>query len=210
MADGQELWAARVVGVLRTSDDALDDADIAARLGARRRQTIAAACRRLESLGLLRRFPGPEGAIVNVLTGRHPSEVGPVDAHRIGVADLVSEDTVKTAVKSYLEAQGWSVRAAWGHARGVGIDANREAERLMLEAKGGAPSPPQQVNNFLGAVGELVQRLHDPHTRYGLALPDNLQYRRLVGRLPRLARERVVQVVYLVDPATASDVVVLD
>jgi hypothetical protein len=43
-----------------------------------------------------------------------------------------------------------------------------------------------------------------------LALPDNLQYRRLVDRLPRLARERVVQVVYLVDPATASDVVVLD
>jgi hypothetical protein len=210
VADSQELWAARIVAALRASDEALDDAELTARLGARRRQTITSACRRLESVDLLRRIPGPDGTVLNVLTGRHPSEVGPLDSRRIGVADLVSEDTVKTAVKSYLEAQGWSVRVAWGHARGVDIDANRAAERLMLEAKGGAPNPPQQVSNFFGAVGELVQRLREPHTRYGLALPDNQQYRRLVGRLPRLARERVVQVVYLVDPTTASDVVVLD
>jgi hypothetical protein len=213
VADSQELWAARIVAALRTSGEALDDAQIAARLGARRRQTIASACRRLETTGLLRRLHGPHGSPVNVLTARHPSEVGPVDSRRIGVADLVSEQAVKTAVKTYLEEQGWSVRVAWGHAdraRGADIDANRSAERLMLNARGGAPNPRQQVNNFLGAVGELVQRLRDPNTRYGLALPDNLQYRRLIGRLPRLARERIVQVVYLVDPGTASDVVVLD
>lgn len=209
MADSQELWAARIVAALRTSGEALDDAQIAARLGARRRQTVASACRRLETTGLLRRIQGPDGRPVNVLTARHPSEIGPVDPRPIGVADLVSEQAVKTAVKTYLEEQGWSVRVA-DRARGVDIDANRAAERLMLKAKGGAPNPPQQVNNFLGAVGELVQRLRDPNTRYGLALPDNLQYRRLIGRLPRLARERIVQVVYLVDPGTASDVVVLD
>jgi hypothetical protein len=210
VADSEERWAARIVATLRVAAAPLDDEELAVRLGASWRQTVNAACRRLEALGILHRVRGPEGRLVNVLTGRHPSETGRVNASGVGAADLLSEDSVKTAVKSYLEARGWSVRVAWGHGRSVDIDARRAAEHLLLEAKGGAASPPQQVNHFLAAIGELVQRLRDPATRYGLALPDNLQYRRLVSRLPRLARERIVQVVYLVDQATATGVVVLD
>ncbi|HEY3713701.1 MAG TPA: hypothetical protein VGL39_04165 [Jatrophihabitantaceae bacterium] len=210
VADSEERWAAKIVAAIRASATALDDDELAARVGASQPQTITPICQRLEELGILRRIPGAEGTLVNVLTGRHPSEVGPTNPRRIGVADLLSEDTVKTAVKAHLEAHGWSVRVAWGRSHGVDIDAHRAAEHLLLEAKGGAIDPPEQVNYFLGAIGELVQRLRDPGTQYGLALPDNLQYRRLIRRLPALARERIVQVAYLVDPTTATDVVVLD
>lgn len=61
----------------------------------------------------------------------------------------------------------------------------------MLEAKGEVLLQPQQVNYFLGTLGELVQRMDDPDTTYGLALPDNRQYRGLVSRLPSLARDRL-------------------
>ena len=68
----------------------------------------------------------------------------------------------------------------------------------MVEAKGEAPRGAQQVNYFLGALGELVQRMTDKSARYGLALPDNRQYRNLVGRLPQFAWQSLRLIVYFV------------
>jgi hypothetical protein len=65
------------------------------------------------------------------------------------------------------------------------------AEVLLLEAKGSAQNPPQQVNYFLGALGELLQRMSEPSAAYGLALPDNAQYCGLASRLPPLVWERL-------------------
>lgn len=62
---------------------------------------------------------------------------------------------------------------------------------MLLEAKGSAMNPPQQVNYFLGALGELLQRMSDPEATYGLALPDSQQYRGLAARLPALAWQRL-------------------
>jgi hypothetical protein len=105
---------------------------------------------------------------------------------------------VKRAVAVHLEAQGYRVQVAWGRAPGVDLDARRGAEHIMLEAKAEVANPPQQVNYFLGALGELVQRMSDPAARYGLALPDNPQYRGLVQRLPAHARQRLGLVVFFV------------
>ena len=52
-------------------------------------------------------------------------------------------------------------------------------------------NPPQQVNYFLGARGELLQRMSDPVAIYGLALPDSQRYRGLAARLPALAWQRL-------------------
>ena len=57
----------------------------------------------------------------------------------------------------------------------------------------------RQVSYFLGALGELVQRMNDPNARYALALPDHPQYRGLVNRLPSLARTRLNLEVFFVD-----------
>ncbi len=69
----------------------------------------------------------------------------------------------------------------------------------MIEAKAEVKLQPQQANYFLGALGELIQRMDDPGANYALALPDNRQYRGLVGRLPEYAVERLGLVVFWVD-----------
>lgn len=113
--------------------------------------------------------------------------------------DRITEDQVKAALKDHLEADGWTVTVAWGRERRTDIDARREGQRVVIEAKGEAPAGPQQVNYFLGALGELVQRMDDSTATYGVALPDHRQYRGLVDRLPSLARERLGPRAWFVD-----------
>jgi hypothetical protein len=86
---------------------------------------------------------------------------------------------------------GFHVSVAGGRERGVDIEAVSSAEVLLLEAKGSAQNPPQQVNYFLGTLGELLQRMSEPSAAYGLALPDKAQYRRLASRLPPLVWDRL-------------------
>jgi hypothetical protein len=165
-------------------------------------------CRRLEAAGITERYVGRDGKFVNRL--RQPeagqsarSTAEPTSPHpaSISAVRLIAEDQVKAAVKLHLEADCWVVKVAWGRERGIDILARRGDETLIVEAKGEAANPPQQVNYFLGALGELIQRMTVVTASYGLALPDNRQYRGLVQRLPGLARERLNLVIFYVDPA---------
>ena len=65
--------AARVLEELRRSHHPLDDDELTRRLGVSRRQAVNQVCRGLESAGLLRRYVGPEGKIVNDLDRAVPS-----------------------------------------------------------------------------------------------------------------------------------------
>jgi hypothetical protein len=177
---------------------ALDDDELAARLGTRRQATNQ-VCHRLAAAGRIRRYTGKTGKIVNAAGSTGPADeatapppVPPPSAAGRGGVEPLSEDEVKQAIAGYLGAQGYDVHVAWGRTRGIDIDARRQGERLIIEAKGQVATPgPQQVNYFLGALGELVQRMHDPDAGYGLALSDVPQYRGLVDRLPASARERL-------------------
>lgn len=161
-----------------------------------RHQTINQTARKLAEAGrIIREMSG--GTIVNRLPGQklplaQPPEAASSDGERI------TEDEVKTAVKHYLESQGYEVQVAWARTRGIDIDARGSEGRVIIEAKGEAPPGAQQVNYFLGALGELVQRMDDSDARYALALPDHKQYRGLVERLPRLARQRLNLTIYFV------------
>lgn len=170
--------------------------EITARLGVSRRQTVNQLCRRLERRRILIRQRGSQGKILNRLSGQ------PLEAALTETADapaaLLSEDEVKHAIKAHLESRGYHVEVKWGRERGIDIEASGPAGRLLLEAKGEVASQPQQTNYFIGALGELVQRMTDPQARYGLALPDNAFNRGLVARLPRLAWDRLNLGVYLV------------
>lgn len=182
--------ADRIVEELQSAGP-LSDAELAARLGLRH-QAINQSCRALERLGRLRRTASVGAPIRNVLTVPMLGETPPP------VSRLLTEDEVKTAARDYLAELGFEVAVAWGRSPGVDIAASKGGERLLLEAKGEAANPPQQVNYFLGAIGELVQRLDDPTASYGLALPDNSQYRGLVSRLPDVALQRLRLVVLFV------------
>jgi hypothetical protein len=105
----------------------------------------------------------------------------------------ITEDEVKEAVRAYLSVRGFDVAVAWGRRQGIDIDAQHvDGRRYVIEAKAEVgKSGAQQVNYFVGMLGELVQRMEDPNVSYGIALPMNRQYRGLVNRLPALARERL-------------------
>lgn len=174
----------------------LDDDVLAKRLGVGHRQAVNQAARRLEAQGRLRRFTGPEGKIVNALPNSpvptpEPSPLRVVPAG--GDGSRITEDEVKEAVRAHLTDLGFEVVVAWGRIRGIDIDARHpDGRRLVIEAKAEVgKNGPQQVNYFLGMLGELVQRMDDAQASYGIALPDNRQYRGLVDRLPALAKERL-------------------
>jgi len=92
----------------------------------------------------------------------------------------------------------------WGRERGIDIEARGIEGRWVFEAKGEVALPPQQVNYFLGGLGEHVQRMSDPEAKYGLALPDNRQYRGLVARLPQLALNRLALSLFFVRRSDAG------
>lgn len=168
----------------------LDDDQLARLLGVSPRQSINQTARHLEAQGKLRRYTGPDGKIVNAITSDVPAPTPP--APRPVGNGLLTEDEVKSAVKDHLVAEGFTVQVAWGRERGVDLDArHRDGRRWLIEAKGEVAAGPQQVNYFLGALAELIQRMEDPDATYALALPDNRQYRGLVERLPDLARQRL-------------------
>lgn len=145
-----------------------------------------------------------DGTLVRAARGvyrlaRHRDRIVAEAATPNGEILRLTEDQVKTSVAAWLQAAGWSVQVRWGRDRGIDINARRGTERWAIEAKGEAPAGPQQVNYFLNALGEIMQRMDDASAHYGLALPDHRQYRGLVERLPLLARQRMRLTVLFVD-----------
>ena len=126
-----------------------------------------------------------------------PTSVSTPSLTPLGELRVITEDEVKRAVEAYLESEGYVVDVAWSRTRGIDLDARHpNGHRYVIEAKGEvAAAGAQQVNYFLGALGELVQRMDDPSATYALALPAHRQYRGLANRLPEHARERLGLVV---------------
>jgi hypothetical protein len=209
-------YAERILRIISTSAHPLDDDEIAQRMGIVR-QNVNQICRRLEAEGLVRRVVGPTGKIVNRSIG--PAEAGtetpapappspPSSTGSDAIAtSLLTEDDVKRCVATYLRSRGLHVEVKWGRDRGIDILASGAAERWVVEAKGAVASDQQQGNYFLGALGELVQRMDDPDARYALALPDNRRYRGLVARLPELARMRFnLTILFVSDDGQVTEV----
>jgi hypothetical protein len=105
-------------------------------------------------------------------------------------ASVFSEDWLKTALKNWLETQGWEADVAWGRTRGIDLHARRGTERWIIEAKGRGSLNPMRVNYFLCVMGETLQRMTDSEAAYSIALPDMKQFRNLWARLPPLAKQR--------------------
>lgn len=155
-------------------------------------QPINQAARMLERKGLLVRKRRPDHLIGNYVSGTDVvrSTSHPPAAVKNRDVDALSEDEIKQALDSWLRADGWQTKVAWGNAQGIDIDARRGSERWIIEAKGPGSRQPMRVNYFIGILGETLQRMSDPVARYSIALPDLAQYRRLWQRLPKLAKSR--------------------
>ena len=196
--------ADRIVALLAT--EPMEDGALAGRLGVRH-QAVNSACRSLQRSGRVVRAIGLRGRIVNRVVASVPSSPPiPTSAPaRPPIAStLVSEDQVKEAVSDYLTARDWWVRVMWGMERGIDIEAHRGAERLVIEAKGEAPTDPMGGNYFLGMLGELLQRMTDDTAQYAIALPETRRYRGLIDRFLALARRRLGLAVFWVRDGAAQ------
>lgn len=154
-------------------------------------QPVNIACRNLEKRGFLLRQSINGSQIGNYLTGQEITFSQNQTSNNKAVDDEhLSEDAIKEILESWLVAQGWNVKVAWGHIHGIDVEATKENSRWVIEAKGQGSLNPMRVNYFLGILGETLQRMEDPNAKYSIALPDIQQFRNLWRRLPFLAKSR--------------------
>lgn len=188
----------RILELLQIGDG-LSDREITNRLftpGAPQ-QPVNQTCRQLELQGCVFRRSRPDGKIGNYLTAGAASEVRRKLA-RPPQHNFLSEDSVKLHLKNWLESQGWRATVVWQKGRGIDIEAFKEGQRWIIEAKGSGSRDPMRVNYFLAILGEILQRMNDPNAKYSVALPDHRQFRNLWMRLPQLAKSRTGITILLV------------
>lgn len=164
-------------------------------------QPINSICRTLTSKGILVRRHRKDGLIGNYLlsmkstfTPELENKTNPKKPN-----DNLSEDDIKKSLERWLIDDGWQVQVAAGHDHGVGIDARKGNLKWIIEVKGSGPLQPIRVNYFLGALGELLQRMDEADVSYSIAFPDIPQFRGLWERLPALAKKRIEISVLFVD-----------
>jgi hypothetical protein len=109
---------------------------------------------------------------------------------QIYTSPALQEDALKHALKIWLSKNSWETTIAWRNVPGIDILATRNSERWVIEVKGIGSRPEMRVNYFIGILGETLQRMDDPNSKYSIALPDVSQFRRLWERLPHLAKKR--------------------
>lgn len=169
----QATVAHRVLEELRRCDSALDDDELAFRLGISPRQTINQVCRGLERVGRLYRYLGQGGKIVNDL--RPPNlPVNPPSNVLADAPPLVSADEVESpsgdsreqrdAERAMLDLLGTRLGLALSPRRfsladGVRIEVDGADENLTILVEAWAhhgPPKPAQKNKVLADVLKLL------------------------------------------------------
>ncbi|PZS30878.1 MAG: hypothetical protein DLM58_12930 [Pseudonocardiales bacterium] len=88
----------RILDALRLSSQPLDDDELSRRTGITPRQSVNQTCRALATAGLVRRVPGPDEKIVNILTRGGESAAAVRSVAERAPAELVSPVPGKTVV----------------------------------------------------------------------------------------------------------------
>ncbi len=162
-------------------------------------QYINHTCRALAADGYLLRQKNPQKGN---LIGNYPIGNTTIPQQALikkNDSKPLQEDDIKQILSDHLTKNGWNCKIAWGHQRGIDIDATKGAERWIIEVKGPGSRQPMRVNYFLCILGETLQRMDDHAARYSIAFPDLDQYRRLWEKLPRLAKDRTLIDLILID-----------
>lgn len=162
---------------------------------AARIQAVNWAAHSLERKRLLERHLRPDGKIGNYAAGLgtdslrdRGSEETAIDSGTPVVQ--MSEGEVKRIIREWLERDGWAVAVNVGPERVADIEAWRGNEHWVIEAKGSGSRNEMRSNHFLAVLGETLQRMKAPETRYSIALPDMRKFRNLWARFPILAKSR--------------------
>jgi DNA-binding Lrp family transcriptional regulator len=197
----------RIIALLRTHPEGLDDDVIAEKLGLSRRQQANSRCRELERDGIVeRRSVG--GKIQNILTGNAPpvhvraeTVTGPADVDPC--RPWCWEGTVVRSVTSFLTARGWSIEAIANTETGqpgADIKACRADSVLIVEVKGypsktyergprkGQPkrtNPPTQARHWFAEalLTALLRQAENRQHHVAIAFPEFAVYTKLLTRV---------------------------
>jgi len=101
------------------------------------------------------------------------------------------EEEVKQHLERWLAFEGWEVEIAHLSDHGIDIDARRGEERWVIEVKGRGSRNEMRHNYFVNVLGQITQRMSDRDAKYSIAVPDLPQFRRLWGRYPDIAKQRL-------------------
>jgi hypothetical protein len=138
-------------------------------------QSVNQAARALADKGQVQRRKRKDGKIGNYAAGPAGiDEDSPIPTAATldrGHSPILTEDEVKRSIQIWLEAAGWKVQVIWGKGHGIDIEAQRDGQRWLIEAKGGGSRDAMRVNYFLAILGELLQRMNDLNAHYSIALP---------------------------------------
>jgi len=202
----------RIIALLSTHPDGLDDDVIAERLGLSRRQQANSRCRELEREGIVqRRSVG--GKIQNILTGSAPpvhvcaeTATGPADVDP--GRPWCWEGIVVQAVSSFLTARGWSIESIANTETGepgADIKARRADSVLIVEVKGypsktyergprkGQPkrtNPATQARHWFAEalLTALLRQAQDRQHHVAIAFPEFAVYSKLLTRVAESLR----------------------
>lgn len=155
-------------------------------------QYVNQTCRALEVRGIISRRKRPDGRIGNYLSNlklERSSQLSSIPS--VKERDPLSEDEIKLSLQAWLDLQGWSVEIAYGKSRGADVVACRGKKRWIIEVKGRGSRPQMKINYFLAVLGEILQRMDEPNSKYSIVLPDLKQFRNLWSKLPGLAKSRI-------------------
>lgn len=205
-----------VLRELRANPPGLGDGALAKLLGKNHAQ-VNQVCHRLASQGLIVRGPSRNGIVNRIADGM---AAAPASGSRTTVAgtsrEWAWEGHVQSRLGTYLALSGWSIVRVAETARqerGADIIAERDGERLIVEAKGwpstvyargeraGQAKPTQPTTQaavwFAQALTTLIRHGNQPDVRLAMGLPDMPRYRALLGEAAWALR-RLEITVYLV------------
>ncbi|HEY59705.1 MAG TPA: MarR family transcriptional regulator [Anaerolineae bacterium] len=151
---------------------------------------------RLVNKNIILRQKRSDGLIGNYLTElsseKHISTYhSSLSIKNSSIGKSLSEDGIKEHLQKWLSNQNWRLKIAWGNARGIDIEAQKENELWVIEVKGEGSRTQMNANFFLSVLGEILQRMNDPNTKYSISLPDIPQFQGLWKRLPYEAKKRL-------------------
>ena len=162
-------------------------------------QPVNAICRKLCLTGEIHRERRTDGRLGSYIVKRSAARIrlwGSIEPQQEGS----TEDFVKAAIQKKLQREGWSVRVAYGRARGCDIEAERSKEKWRIEAKGRGKHSTMRHNYFLAVIGQMVMCFDSTEqSRNSIALPRLPQYERLWSRVPLGLKQKTSITVLFVD-----------
>ncbi len=100
----------------------------------------------------------------------------------------------------FLTAQGWILKDITRADQPFEVEAQQGNNKWIIQIKNSSYQLQDPVTAFVSVLGEILQRMDNPNTKYSIALPDTDPFCRLWKRLPELPKQKTGITALFVNP----------